>query len=124
VFPLLTAMEEQRWSGLSVIYVCPLKALLNNLLPRLENRCTRPSPVVACAAAQAGDFVIAVHEIATNAVRHGSRLARLGLQIAGETAVQAEIRDSGHWPPGPPAVSAPGGAERACRWRAGSVMRS
>ena len=36
VFPLLTAMEQQRWSGLSVIYVCPLKALLNNLLPRLE----------------------------------------------------------------------------------------
>ena len=35
VFPLLTAMETQRWAGLSVIYVCPLKALLNNLLPRL-----------------------------------------------------------------------------------------
>ena len=36
VFPLLTAMETQRWPGMSVIYVCPLKALLNNLLPRLE----------------------------------------------------------------------------------------
>lgn len=36
VFPLLTAMEQQRWTGLSVLYVCPLKALLNNLLPRLE----------------------------------------------------------------------------------------
>lgn len=36
VFPLLTAMETQGWSGLSIIYVCPLKALLNNLLPRLE----------------------------------------------------------------------------------------
>ncbi len=35
-FPLLSAMEEQRWTGLSVLYVCPLKALLNNLLPRLE----------------------------------------------------------------------------------------
>ncbi|MFJ8916061.1 DEAD/DEAH box helicase [Amycolatopsis sp. NPDC102389] len=35
-FPVLTAMEEQRWTGLSVLYVCPLKALLNNLLPRLE----------------------------------------------------------------------------------------
>ncbi|KFU81959.1 ATP-dependent helicase Lhr and Lhr-like helicase [Amycolatopsis lurida] len=35
-FPLLTAMEEQQWYGLSVVYVCPLKALLNNLLPRLE----------------------------------------------------------------------------------------
>src|SRR5215469_1259931 len=36
VFPVLTAMEGQRWEGLSVLYVCPLKALLNNLLPRLE----------------------------------------------------------------------------------------
>ena len=26
-----------RWTGLSVIYVCPFKALLNNLQPRLEN---------------------------------------------------------------------------------------
>jgi ATP-dependent helicase Lhr and Lhr-like helicase len=37
VFPLLTTMDRQRWQGLSVIYVCPLKALLNNLLPRLES---------------------------------------------------------------------------------------
>jgi ATP-dependent helicase Lhr and Lhr-like helicase len=36
VFPLLTSMEQNRWGGLSVIYVCPLKALLNNLLPRLQ----------------------------------------------------------------------------------------
>jgi ATP-dependent Lhr-like helicase len=36
MFPLLTAMDIQGWSGISVIYVCPLKALLNNLLPRLE----------------------------------------------------------------------------------------
>jgi ATP-dependent helicase Lhr and Lhr-like helicase len=35
VFPLLTAMETGRWSATSVIYVCPLKALLNNLEPRL-----------------------------------------------------------------------------------------
>lgn len=36
-FPVLSAMEQQGWSGLSVLYVCPLKALLNNLLPRLES---------------------------------------------------------------------------------------
>ncbi|MFB7393551.1 DEAD/DEAH box helicase [Streptomyces sp. NPDC056191] len=35
-FPLLSRMERSRWSGTSVLYVCPLKALLNNLLPRLE----------------------------------------------------------------------------------------
>ncbi len=36
VFPILTRMAAQRWDGLSVLYLCPLKALLNNLLPRLE----------------------------------------------------------------------------------------
>ncbi|RZT87170.1 ATP-dependent Lhr-like helicase [Pseudonocardia sediminis] len=37
MFPLLSAMEEQRWTGVSVLYICPLKALLNNLLPRLQS---------------------------------------------------------------------------------------
>ena len=36
MFPLLTRMAAGNWSGTSVLYVCPLKALLNNLLPRLE----------------------------------------------------------------------------------------
>jgi ATP-dependent Lhr-like helicase len=36
VFPVLSRMNAERWSGLSVLYLCPLKALLNNLLPRLE----------------------------------------------------------------------------------------
>jgi ATP-dependent helicase Lhr and Lhr-like helicase len=35
-FPTLTLMAAEGWTGLSVIYLCPLKALLNNLLPRLE----------------------------------------------------------------------------------------
>jgi ATP-dependent Lhr-like helicase len=35
-FPVLTRMSAEGWSGLSVLYLCPLKALLNNLLPRLE----------------------------------------------------------------------------------------
>lgn len=35
LFPLLTRMEAEQWSGLSVLYVCPLKALLNNLEPRI-----------------------------------------------------------------------------------------
>jgi ATP-dependent helicase Lhr and Lhr-like helicase len=37
VFPLLTAMEAGRWDAPSVLYLAPLKALLNNLLPRLES---------------------------------------------------------------------------------------
>ncbi|MDN5748310.1 MAG: DEAD/DEAH box helicase [Pseudonocardia sp.] len=36
MFPLLTAMERGGWTGTSMLYVCPLKALLNNLTPRLE----------------------------------------------------------------------------------------
>lgn len=36
MFPLLSRMASEPWSGTSVLYLCPLKALLNNLLPRLE----------------------------------------------------------------------------------------
>ncbi|MFC0315116.1 DEAD/DEAH box helicase [Gordonia phosphorivorans] len=36
VFPLLTRMQAQRWDGVSVLYLCPLRALLNNLQPRLD----------------------------------------------------------------------------------------
>ncbi|WP_280447663.1 DEAD/DEAH box helicase [Nocardia cyriacigeorgica] len=35
LFPLLTRMQSERWSGISVLYICPLKALLNNLQPRV-----------------------------------------------------------------------------------------
>jgi ATP-dependent Lhr-like helicase len=36
VLPLLSRIATEGWRGLSVIYVCPLRALLNNLHPRLE----------------------------------------------------------------------------------------
>ena len=36
VFPLLSRMLTEQWSGLSVLYVCPIKALLNNLESRLR----------------------------------------------------------------------------------------
>jgi ATP-dependent Lhr-like helicase len=35
-FPVLSRMAAEGWSGTSVLYLCPLKALLNNLLPRWE----------------------------------------------------------------------------------------
>ncbi|MFF3819396.1 DEAD/DEAH box helicase [Streptomyces bluensis] len=35
-FPLLSRMARENWTGTSILYVCPLKALLNSLLPRLE----------------------------------------------------------------------------------------
>ncbi|ONH21851.1 DEAD/DEAH box helicase [Pseudofrankia asymbiotica] len=35
-FPTLSRMAAENWRGTSVLYLCPLKALLNNLAPRLE----------------------------------------------------------------------------------------
>ncbi|MFI6692090.1 DEAD/DEAH box helicase [Streptomyces sp. NPDC050433] len=34
--PILSAMSEQGWTGTSVLYLCPLKALLNNLVTRVD----------------------------------------------------------------------------------------
>ncbi|MHA7653803.1 DEAD/DEAH box helicase [Mycobacterium sp. ML4] len=39
VFPLLSRMAGDDWQGVSVLYVCPLRALLNNLLPRVAGYC-------------------------------------------------------------------------------------
>jgi ATP-dependent Lhr-like helicase len=36
VLPLLSRMANEGWRGVSVLYVCPLRALLNNIEPRLE----------------------------------------------------------------------------------------
>lgn len=36
VFPLLSRMLSEEWRGLSVLYICPIKALLNNLHVRLQ----------------------------------------------------------------------------------------
>ncbi|WP_433598467.1 DEAD/DEAH box helicase [Nocardia sp. CA-135953] len=35
-FPLLSAMSQQQWTGTSILYLCPLKALLNNLAARVD----------------------------------------------------------------------------------------
>ena len=35
LFPLLSEMVQEQWQGLSVLYVTPLRALLNNLHPRV-----------------------------------------------------------------------------------------
>ncbi|QDP94553.1 DEAD/DEAH box helicase [Microlunatus elymi] len=37
LFPLLTRMANESWAGPSVLYVCPLRALLNNLEPRIAS---------------------------------------------------------------------------------------
>jgi ATP-dependent Lhr-like helicase len=38
-FPALSRMLEEDWSGLSILYICPIKALLNNLDTRLRRYC-------------------------------------------------------------------------------------
>ncbi|MFV1965976.1 MAG: DEAD/DEAH box helicase [Pirellulaceae bacterium] len=40
VFPIISRMLTDGWSGLSVLYICPIKALLNNLDVRLQKYCT------------------------------------------------------------------------------------
>lgn len=37
VFPLLSRALTESWSGLSILYVCPIKALLNSLFDRLSH---------------------------------------------------------------------------------------
>jgi ATP-dependent helicase Lhr and Lhr-like helicase len=39
IFPILSRMLEEDWRGLSVLYVCPIRALLNNLEVRLHQYC-------------------------------------------------------------------------------------
>ena len=39
-FPAFSRMLTEGWSGLSVLYICPIKALLNNLDVRLERYCS------------------------------------------------------------------------------------
>lgn len=36
LLPLLSRMTMEGWQGLSALYLCPLRALLNNLAPRVE----------------------------------------------------------------------------------------
>lgn len=60
-----------------------------------------------------GDLVIAVNEIATNGVRHGSPKARLRMWIE-SGHLCAEVHDNGHWVPtdagaDPPSSDAEGG---------------
>lgn len=39
-FPTISRMLTEGWTGLSVLYICPIKALLNNLDIRLQRYCT------------------------------------------------------------------------------------
>jgi ATP-dependent Lhr-like helicase len=53
VFPVLSRMLTEDWRGLGVLYVCPIKALLNNLDVRLSRYC---SLLGRCSALWHGDI--------------------------------------------------------------------
>lgn len=57
LFPLLTRAESERWRGTSILYVCPLRALLNNLEPRVS---TYAAWLGRTAAVRHGDTTTAV----------------------------------------------------------------
>ncbi len=40
IFPVFSRMLSESWQGLSVLYICPIKALLNNLEHRLDSFAT------------------------------------------------------------------------------------
>jgi ATP-dependent Lhr-like helicase len=46
-FPVLSRMLREDWRGLSVLYLCPIKALLNNLHARLRTYCAWAGRTVA-----------------------------------------------------------------------------
>ncbi|HXP55628.1 MAG TPA: ATP-binding protein [Streptosporangiaceae bacterium] len=62
---------------------------------------------VGLSASRTDDFVIAVQEIAANAVQYGSPAARLLLRVTGGAAA-AEIHDDGCWQASPEATPAAG----------------
>ncbi|HWG14905.1 MAG TPA: ATP-binding protein [Streptosporangiaceae bacterium] len=66
-------------------------------LPLVRHRTASWTLQAGMAADVADDFVIAVNEIATNAVRHGSPQATLRLWVHGRAAM-ADVRDQGEWP--------------------------
>lgn len=40
LFPVLSRMLSESWTGLSVLYICPIRALLNHLDLRLQRYCS------------------------------------------------------------------------------------
>lgn len=55
VLPLLSRMLSENWKGLGVLYLCPLRALLNNLHIRLERLAGNVGRTVALWHADVGD---------------------------------------------------------------------
>jgi anti-sigma regulatory factor (Ser/Thr protein kinase) len=63
------------------------------------------------------DVVLAVHELAANAVRHGAGQGRMRLWITGD-GLRCEVADAGARPSGPDGDGADAGADDAAPWPA------
>jgi anti-sigma regulatory factor (Ser/Thr protein kinase) len=80
----------------------PVKSLLFRLpdLPEVRQFAEEEARAVGMPEEVIGDFVIAVNEVATNAVNHGAADARMRTWvISGDLIV--EVHDEGTWKPGP-----------------------
>ncbi|MBF8186857.1 ATP-binding protein [Nonomuraea sp. K274] len=80
----------------------PVKRLSFRLpdLPRVRRFAEDEARDVGMPEEAVGDFVIAVNEVATNAVTHGAEPASLRTWVANGNLV-VEVHDEGAWRPGP-----------------------
>ncbi|NBE98962.1 ATP-binding protein [Nonomuraea sp. KC401] len=80
----------------------PVKRLLFRLpdLPRVRQYAEDEAREAGMAEDGVADFVIAINEVATNAVTHGGDQAVLRMWPAGGDLV-VEVHDNGTWKPGP-----------------------
>ncbi|MGW4798389.1 ATP-binding protein [Nonomuraea sp. NPDC004297] len=80
----------------------PVKALRFRLpdLPRVRQFAEDEARAAGMPEEVVGDFVIAVNEVATNAVTHGAAAAHLRTWVSGGDLV-VEVHDEGLWKPGP-----------------------
>jgi serine/threonine-protein kinase RsbW len=80
-------------------------------LGRVRREAARWSREAGMPSGRAADFVIAVNEVATNAVRYGSPVGWLVLRVVAGAVAEAEVCDSGRWVerPGPAAGAVPFG---------------
>lgn len=71
-------------------------------LHRLRDRVKACAAAAGLAASQVADVVLAVHELAANAVRHGAGAGRLVLHAAPDGALTCQVSDTGpapqRWP--------------------------
>jgi serine/threonine-protein kinase RsbW len=69
-------------------------------LPRVRHFAASEARAAGMSEEAVGDFVIAVNEVATNAVTHGTTDARMRIWAENDDLI-VEVHDEGTWKPGP-----------------------